>query len=84
MVEGVGRRRRVTRPQHSAARASNTQSLQCCGGISIPLRSGESVQSDGLCSVLLNTFAVLKHDAQVVLSVFVNVMVKVVAAVEVR
>jgi hypothetical protein len=61
MVEGV--ESRMTRPQHSAARASNTQSLQGCGGVCIPLRGGEAVPSDGLCSVMRNTSAVLKHDA---------------------
>ena len=66
MVEGV--ESRVTRPQHSAARASNTQSLQGCGGGCMPLRGGEAVPSDGLCSVLRNTLAVLKHVAQVGMS----------------
>jgi hypothetical protein len=66
MVEGF--ESRVTRPQHSAARASRAQSLQCCGGISIPLRGGEAEPSDGLRSVLRNTSADLKHVAQVELS----------------
>ena len=59
---------RVTRAEHSAARASRAQSLQCCGGISIPLRGGEAEPSDGLRSVLRNTSADLKHVAQVELS----------------
>ena len=66
MVEGA--ESRVTRPQHSAARASKPQSLQGGGGVCLPLRGGEAVQSDGLCSVLRNTSAVLKHVAQVDLS----------------
>ena len=35
----------------------------------MPLRGGEAVPSDGLCSVLRNTLAVLKHAAQDELSV---------------
>ena len=35
----------------------------------MPLRGGEAVPSDGLCSVLRNTITVLKHEAQVGLSV---------------
>ncbi len=34
----------------------------------MPLCGGEAVPSDGFCSVLPDTSAVLKHDAQVVLS----------------
>ena len=34
----------------------------------MPLRGGEAVPSDGLCSVLRNTFSALKHVAQVELS----------------
>ncbi len=34
----------------------------------MPLRGGEAVQSDGLCSVLRNTLTVLKHVAQADLS----------------
>ena len=34
----------------------------------MPLRGGEAVPSDGLCSVLRNTLAVLKHEAQAILS----------------
>ena len=66
MVEGV--ESRVTRPQHSTARASSAQSLQGCGGVCIPLRGGEAVPSDGLGSVRRNTFSVLEHVAQVELS----------------
>jgi hypothetical protein len=66
MVEGA--ESCVPRPQHAAARASNAQLLQGGGGVCMPLRGGEAVQSDGLCSVLRNTLALLKHDAQVVLS----------------
>jgi hypothetical protein len=36
----------------------------------MPLRGGEAEQSDGLCSVLRNTMAVVKHPAQAVLSDF--------------
>ena len=68
MVEGA--ESSVPRPQHAAARASNTQSLQGCGGVRLPLRGGEAVQSDGLCSVLRNTLAKLKHAAQVELSAY--------------
>ncbi len=50
------------------ARASRAQSHQGCGGVCIPLRGGEAVPSDGLCSVLPNTFTVLKRVAQVELS----------------
>ena len=52
------------------SRPSRAHSLQGCGGISIPLRGGEAVPSDGLCSVLRNTLAVLKYEAQVELSVY--------------
>ena len=55
----------VSRAEHSAARASHAQSLQGCGGVCIPLRGGEAVPSDGLCSVLRNTSTCLKHAAQV-------------------
>jgi hypothetical protein len=34
----------------------------------MPLRGGEAETSDGLCSVLRNTFVVLKHEAQAGLS----------------
>jgi hypothetical protein len=34
----------------------------------MPLRGGEAVPSDGLCCVLRNTLALLKHVAQVELS----------------
>jgi hypothetical protein len=37
----------------------------------MPLRGGEAVPSDGLCPVLRNTLAVIKHAAQVDLSGFV-------------
>ncbi len=33
----------------------------------MPLRGGEAVPSDGLCSVLRNTLATLKHAAQKIL-----------------
>ena len=35
--------------------SSSAQSPQCCGGACMPLRGGEAVPSDGLCSVLRNT-----------------------------
>ena len=65
----TGMVRCVAGARHAASCASRAQSLQGGGGISIPLRGGEAVPSDGLCSVRRNTLAVLKHDAQVVLSV---------------
>ena len=58
----------VTGPQHSASCTSSAQSPQCCGGIGVPLRGGEAVQTDGFCSVLGNTLTVLKHVGQVALS----------------
>ena len=60
--------RRVTRAEHSTARASHAQSLQIFGDDCIPLRGGEAEKSDGLCSVLRDTFSVLKHVAQVELT----------------
>jgi hypothetical protein len=41
-----------------------------CGALCNPLCGGEAVPSDGdgLCSVLRNTLALIKHDAQLVLS----------------
>jgi hypothetical protein len=48
-------------------KASRAQSPQCCGGQCLPLCGGEAVPSDGLCSILRNTSAVFKHDAQIVL-----------------
>jgi hypothetical protein len=57
---------------HSAAlrAASQLRAQSHQTGLSgcIPLRGGEAVPSDGLCSVLRNTFTVLKHEAQVDLS----------------
>ena len=47
---------------------SSAQSPQRCGGLCMPLRGGEAEPSDGLCSVLRNTKALLKHEARVVLS----------------
>jgi hypothetical protein len=54
--------------------SSSAQSPQCCGGICILLRGGEAVPSDGLCSVLRNTFTILKHGAQVELSVYISLI----------
>jgi hypothetical protein len=55
--------------------SSSAQSPQRCGRLCIPLRGGEAVPSDGLCSVLLrNTSALLKHAAQVELSACVSLI----------
>jgi hypothetical protein len=50
---------------HLASRASRAQSLQVGFSLCNPLRGGEAVPSDGLCSVLRNTSTCLKHAAQV-------------------
>ena len=59
---------RVTGPQYILKCTLKGKSPQCCGGIGVPLREGERIQTDCLCSILSNTFTVLNHVAQVVLS----------------
>jgi hypothetical protein len=54
---------------HFDAHASSAQSPQLVLSEWMPLRGGEAVQSDGLCSVLRNPLAFLNQAAQVVLSI---------------